>query len=367
MKNIGRRDFFRAGAGAAAAIGLANGVRSWAQAPKPQGIPWWDVKPGKGGVGKPSSINMHAHWSPTPYNQVLAELGHPVNNPNLLDHDFDKRRQWMDEHGELMHVLTLSGLMPWQYTTAQQAARLAQVINDTGMEVHQKYPDRFVFGAELPVRDGELSLKELNRVAGKPGVVAIHLPDSLEQKDYIFEPAFAPVVARIQELKLPIIFHQMDGAANAFGGARTVGPPNLAAGIDAPIEHAFMATKMIYSGFLDKYPTLEMVLPHAGGAFPYLAGREEHFLFHMNQKGVTAQRPFREYLRRFHYDYLIYYPEAFRFLMTMVGTDRIVVGTDHYAAVDVEYPAAVLDQFNLSPADRQRILQGNAKRLMHMS
>ena len=75
----------------------------------------------------------------------------------------------------------------------------------------------------------------------------------------------------------------MDGVANAFGGARTAGPPNLASAIDAPIEHTFLATKFIYTGTLDKYPNLQIVLPHAGGAFPYLAGRVEHFLFHMNR------------------------------------------------------------------------------------
>ena len=79
---------------------------------------------------------------------------------------------------------------------------------------------------------------------------------------------------------------------------------------------------------------------------------------------VTLAHPFRDYLRRFYYDYLIYYPEAFQFLVTMVGTDRIVVGTDIFAAQDVQYPTEVLDQFKLPAADRERILKGNAKRLL---
>src|SRR2546428_10832845 len=170
----------------------------------------------------------------------------------------------------------------------------------------------------------------------------------------------------MDELTLPIIFHQMDGVANAFGGDRTAGPPPLAAGIDAPIEHAFLATKFIYTGTLDKYPNLQIVLPHAGGAFPYLAGRVEHFLFHMNDHGTSIEHPFRDYLRRFHYDYLIYYPEAFRFLMSLVGSDRIVVGTDSFAAKDIQYPGAVVDQFNLPAADRERILRGNATTLLHL-
>ena len=363
---IGRRDFIRFGVGTAATISMMNVVTASAQAPSPQGIPWWAARPGKGGVGKPAAIDMHSHWSPEPYKKVLADLGQPIANPYPLDYDLDKRRQWMDDHGDLMHCLTLSGAMPWQRTSAQEGARLAQVINDAGIAVHQKYPDRFVIGIELPIRDSELALKELNRVAGQPGVRAVHLPDSIERHDYIFDPGFAPVLARIQELNYPIIFHQMDGVVNTFGGSRTAGPPNLAAGIDAPIEHAFLASKLIYTGMLDKYPNLQIVLPHAGGAFPYLAGRVEHFLFHMTDRGTSIEHPFRDYLRRFHYDYLIYYPEALRFLIGLVGSDRIVVGTDNFAAKDVEYPTAVLDQFKLPAADRDRILKGNATRLLHL-
>jgi aminocarboxymuconate-semialdehyde decarboxylase len=363
---LGRRDFMRFGSGAATAMSLLNAVQASGQSHASQGIPWWAARPGKGGVGKPVAIDMHAHWSPEPYQKALADLGQPIANPYPLDYDLDQRRKWMDDHGDLMHCLTLSGAMPWQRTSAQEGAHLAQVINDAGIQVHQKYPDRFVIGVELPIRDPELALKELNRVAGRPGVRAVHLPDSIERHDYIFDPGFAPVLSRIQELNYPITFHQMDGAANNFGGARTAGPPNLAAGIDAPIEHTFLASKFIYTGTLDKYPNLQIVLPHAGGAFPYLAGRIEHFLFHMNDHVTSLQHPFRDYLRRFHYDYLIYYPEALRFLIGLVGSDRIVVGTDNFAAKDIEYPAAVLDQFNFPAADRERILKGNAMRLLHL-
>jgi predicted TIM-barrel fold metal-dependent hydrolase len=50
----------------------------------------------------------------------------------------------------------------------------------------------------------------------------------------------------------------------------------------------------------------------------------------------------------------------------MVGTDRIVVGTDIFAAQDVQYPNNVLDQFHYPPAERDLILQGNARKLLHL-
>ncbi len=86
----------------------------------------------------------------------------------------------------------------------------------------------------------------------------------------------------------------------------------------------------------------------------------------MNDRSTSIKQPFRDYLRRFHYDYLIYYPEALRFLIGLVGSDRIVVGTDNFATKDIEYPTAVLDRFDLPAAGRGRILKGNAMRLLHL-
>jgi len=360
---LGRRDFMKIGAGGAIVAALPAGISAQT---KGKGVDWWDAKPGKGGAGKPRAIDCHAHWSPEPYNKAVADLGQVIANNPPLNYDLEKRVQWMDEHEVQMHCLTLSGAMPWQWASAEQGAHLAQIINDAGIEIHQKHPDRFVLGVELPIRDPQLALKELNRVAGQPGVRAVHLPDSMERHDYIVDANFAPVLARIEELGYPIIFHQMDGEANTYGGNRLLGKINLSAGLDAPMDHTVLATRLMMSGVVDKYPKLEFVLPHAGGAFPYLAGRIEHFFYHYNGPQVTLAHPFRDYLRRFYYDYLIYYPEAFQFLVTMVGPDRIVVGTDIFAAQDVQYPSEVLDQFHFPATERDLILKGNATKLLRL-
>lgn len=364
---VGRRDFLKIGAGGAGALMTAVPATLAAEQP---GVAWWDAHPGKAGVGKPVSIDCHTHWSPTPYNNALAELGRPLESPYLLDHDLGKRIEWMDAHEVQMHCLTLSGAMPWQWTSSEQAARLTRIINDAGIEAHMAHPDRFVVGIELPIRDHKLALAELNRVAGKPGVRAVHLPDAMERHDYLLDPQFTDVFARIEELGYPILLHQMDEIVNAYGGELAAGPKYLSSGLDAAIQHTIVASKLITSGTMDRYPKLEIVLPHAGGAFPYLAGRVDHFINHFNgpefKPTYQLAMPFKDYLRRFYYDYLIYYPEAFRFLVGLVGTDRIVVGTDLFAAKDVQYPNNVLDQFNFPAADRERILKGNAARLLHL-
>jgi predicted TIM-barrel fold metal-dependent hydrolase len=89
-------------------------------------------------------------------------------------------------------------------------------------------------------------------------------------------------------------------------------------------------------------------------------------MYHMGGHRPKPERPFKTDVRRFHYDYLTYHPEGFRFLLSLVGSDRIVVGTDSFNARDIEYPSAVVEQFKLSAVDRDRILKGNAIRLFRL-
>ena len=360
--SIGRRQFIKAGAAVSAAIAAPKAVAAPGPFPDPPPQkdlqPWWAARPASTKANRPASIDMHTHWLPPAYTKALADIGKPVANINPLEADLDQRRQWMDEHGVQMHLLALSGDVVWQSVTPEQGAGLAQIVNDAALEAHARYSDRFVAAIELPITDAGLCMKELDRMAGKPGVRAVNLGDTIAGRDYVFEPEFAPVLARCEELGYPLVFHNMNSDPLC---KRPPGP-----GLDAAFTHAMLGAKFIGSGTLDKYPKLEIVLPHAGGAFPYCAGRVEHFMYHMgaNAGKTTAPRTFKEYLRRFHYDYLTYHPEGLRFLIDLVGADRIVVGTDSFNAKDIEYPSAVIEQFNFSARDRDRILKGNATRLL---
>ena len=354
---LGRRGFIKAGAGAGLGA-IATHRYTPAAAAQTNLRPWWDARPSSAKANRPVAIDLHAHWVPPPYAAAMAELGRPLGNPFPLELDIDQRRKWMDEHGVQMHVLTLNGGMPWQLVTPEQGVRLAQIVNDAGVEAHATFPERFIASIELPIRDAGLALTELNRVAGKPGLRAVHLPDSIDNRDYLFEPEFAPVLARIEALGYPILFHNLN--SDLFGRR----PAD--AGLDNTFAHAVLAARFISSGTLDRFPKLEIVLPHAGGAFPYVAGRLEHFMDHMGGNRPKPASPFKTYVRRFHYDYLTYHPEGLRFLLSLVGSDRIVVGTDSFNARDIEYPSAVVEQFNLPAADRDRILKGNAIRLFRL-
>jgi aminocarboxymuconate-semialdehyde decarboxylase len=322
----------------------------------------------EGKTSRAGSIDAHAHWAPEAYVREVEKLGHKAAGGSLspLMFDLEKRMAWMDERNIRMHVLTLSGAMPWQWASQDSANKLARIVNDAGIEAHKAFPDRFVAGVAMPMRDAAAAVKELDRVAGKPGICAVHLPNSVEGRDYIFEREYLPLLAHCEELGYPLLFHPLDGVENHYGGPeRLAGASFMYNTLGFPFETATLAAKFISSGLLDKFPKLEIVLPHSGGCFPYIAGRIEHSI----KKGVSdikLQRPFREYIRRFHYDTLAYYPETLRFMIDLVGSDRVVIGTDNYAKMDVEQPNALVEELKLPAADLERILRGNAAKLLRL-
>jgi aminocarboxymuconate-semialdehyde decarboxylase len=413
-KGLRRRDFLKLGAAASAAAVVSpeksnaqttyaesyTGENSYAGKTVPPGTPKpWNVPQLP---GPPISIDVHTHWAPQAYMDLKAKFGKP-DTSNPANHDMEARIKWMDANGEKMQVLTLGGFMPWQWVTPEQGIQVAQVTNDAALEVTAKYPDRFLAGIELPVNAPDLALKELNRVAGKPGMVAVHLPNSLASREYLFEPAFAPVLAQCNELKVPLLIHPLDGEPNWYAGHRLAdeysgsNQPGLFPGLTntagETFEQATTISKLIVNGTLDKYPDLDIIVAHSGGAFPFIASR-------IDWRGADGglQHPFLSYARRFYYDSLTFYPLALEYLIRFAGADRVVVGTDNMgggapgggggqgqnananpnrnangngnANANANRPHggphSVIDQTAISAEDRDLILRGNLIRLFKL-
>ena len=151
---------------------------------------------------------------------------------------------------------------------------------------------------------------------------------------------------------------------------RVPGPATATFGVGA--EASLGAASIIAGGVAEKYPGLKISFSHAGGGFPLILTRAQWFwgrTWNEEPPLPESERPeaapwFAEHgpieiARRFYYDSLVFDRRAIRYLADMLGTDRLLVGSD-YPAMTREQPIArTLRSMGFSPADLDNVLWNN--------
>ena len=121
-------------------------------------------------------------------------------------------------------------------------------------------------------------------------------------------------------------------------------------------------TRLLYSGYLQKYPGVNLIVSHGGGALPYALGRlQRNNAIHPNQYADAMDG-----FRRLYFDTVLFDPRALRFLCDLAGTDKVVLGSDHPFPIGDDNPTRIVAQTPLSDAERRQILGETAKRLFHL-
>ena len=90
-------------------------------------------------------------------------------------------------------------------------------------------------------------------------------------------------------------------------------------------------------------------------------------LFRSNLKApAVPARPPSAYLRRFFYDTILHHPSALSYLRDLVGSDRLLLGTDYPFPVDDRAPLALLQASGCSARDLAQIAGENARQLFKL-
>lgn len=326
-------------------------------------------------------IDTHAHWYPREFISLLQQGaaangasmdrtsdGHPVFSlpgvlpksvmkppmiePALLLKAMDRRR---------VDTYTLSLTNPMVYWASPEfGIKLAQTWNNACAAIHDAHPQRFIGTIQLPMQAPGLAVRELDRAAKLPGMRALYLATHVNGKN-LDEREFWPVYARCEALGLPVFLHPL----YPCGGDR-ISRHFMRNLCGNPYETGLAAASLVLGGVLDAFPKLTVMLPQAGGAFPWLSGRFDRGhkvrkeLKHMKRKPTA-------YLRRFYYDTITHHPDILRFLVELVGADRIVLGSDYDQDMQYERPVEFVEKVpGLSPRERGMILSKNAARLLKL-
>src|SRR5262245_23244280 len=327
-------------------------------------------------------IDTHAHWFPPEWVERVGKEGGrngaevatdatgkitKFSAPGINRAGFGKqyveipiRLKIMNEGRVDMHALSLTSPMVY-WATPDFGLRLSQVFNDACSKAHLQYPTRFVGMAMIPMQAPALAVQEIERAAKLPGIRGVHMATHVNGKN-LDEKEFWPVYARCEALKLPIFLHPLYPS-----GDERIAKHFMRNLCGNPYETGLAAASLVLGGVLDAFPKLTVMLPQAGGAFPWLAGR-----FNRGYKVRTELKHLKrkptDYLRRFYYDTITHHPEIMRFLVELVGADRIVLGSDYDQDMQYERPVEFVESVpGLSKREREMILGSNARRLLKIS
>jgi aminocarboxymuconate-semialdehyde decarboxylase len=175
--------------------------------------------------------------------------------------------------------------------------------------------------------------------------------------DERFEPFFAAAA----ELDVPVMLHPYHTGA----------PPELADFymrnlVGNPLETGVAASRLILSGCLDRHPQLTIILVHGGGFMPYQVGRLDHGFRVRRETSARINAPPSSYLRRFYFDTVTHASLPLKFLVELVGADRVVFGTDiPFDMADLHFKK-ILAGTGLDEATLDTINWANTSRILHL-
>src|SRR6266851_3890652 len=262
------------------------------------------------------------------------------------------RLREMDEAGIDLQVLSHS-IPGLQAVDAATGVPLARRVNDRLYEAVRAHPDRFAGFAALPTADPKAAADELERCVtrlGFKGAMVNGLTGGLFHAD----ERFWPIYERAQALDVPIYIHpalpQQAVIEAYYKGYTEKHPGILRAAWGFTVETATQGIRFVLSGVFDAYPGLKVILGHMGEGLPFYLWRISHGL-----RASMSETTFRDFFS----------DPALICCMMEMGIDRILFSVD-YPFMDNPPGAEWIKTLPLSAEDREKLLNGNARRLLKL-
>lgn len=295
-----------------------------------------------------SEQNPHLHY-PGDYNVVVP--GH---------RDIAYRQAVLEKAGIDKQVLTLT--TPGTHVeTPEHAALFAQMVNDDFAEIVAEHGDRFVALGTLPLNDPVASTRELERATNDLGLAGFMLFSNINGIE-LNDQRFWPLYERAAQLNTVFYIHPTNPAAGeAMKDYRLT--PLLGFTFDTTVA----AVKLVFSGIIERFPTIRWVLAHAGGTIPFLAERLDRGFEVFEECRENISKPPSTYLRSFYYDSVNFDPGSLQLTIDFAGADHLVAGSDYPHQIgSLEKMRESLEKLNVPAEDKDKIRNGNARKLLNL-
>ena len=333
--------------------------------------------------GRSLRIDLHCHYlnpdaaakvaerNPAQYDwnwKFANELTRETNVKQMRERapkltSIEVRLKDMDRMGVDIQAIAPAPVQTYYWTDPAEGQQLARMVNERIAEICGKWPDRFVGMGTVPLQDASLAVAELEHLAKKLGMRGVEINPSVNGMDLTDRRLdLDRFFAKAQELDLLIFMHPI----GFTHGDRLVDHyfNNV---IGNPLETTVAASHLIFDGVMERYPKLKVLLPHAGGYLAHYWARMDHAWKARPDCRVSIKRKPSSYLEKFYFDTITFDRGMLKSMVARFGADRVVLGTDYPYDMGMEDPVDFIGGTpGLSKADQDRIMGGNAARLLKL-
>jgi predicted TIM-barrel fold metal-dependent hydrolase len=269
-------------------------------------------------------IDVHHHFLPPAFLAELSRQGAKwTGGPVIPDWNASIAREVMARRGI---GTAMASVVPGVYWGDVRAASYwARHVNEFGARIVQDDPEHFGYFAQVPLPDVQAALREVEYAFDVLKADGITLMSSYGNQ-YPGDPAFDELFQELERRKAVVFMHP-----NTVPPGASVPQLSIPWGI---AEFLFDTTRavsnLLYSGTLDRHPSVRYILSHAGGTIPYIALRMQ--LSEQLPGGLGARIPkgTRHYLSKLYYDTTLSTSEqVFAALKQFVPTSQVLFGSDY--------------------------------------
>jgi aminocarboxymuconate-semialdehyde decarboxylase len=279
---------------------------------------------------------------------IGAQLGDPA-----------ARIEYMDRMGVDVQGLATFVSEYFYWAPAKVGTEVSKMQNDKMLQCAADFADRYVVcGATVPMQDMDHALAEMERVVAN-GAKGLQIGGTINGHN-LDEARFRPFWEAVADTGLPVILHP-----NGYPESQRFDDYFLVNCIGNPLETHTAATRMIFSGLFEELPGINLVLLHGGGFLPFYASRADHvWEVRPETRERIPNKTFSAYLKRLWFDTMVFQPLYLKHLIEVVGSDRVMLGTDYPFDMAETDPVGLIDATEgLSDDERAAIKGGTAEKL----
>jgi aminocarboxymuconate-semialdehyde decarboxylase len=288
---------------------------------------------------------------------ALAFAGGKPSRPIMKGlSDVASRLAWMGKQGIDRHVV---GSWPDWFgyeLPAAEGEAWCRLINEAQLAIAKSEP-RFVPLAVVPLQDGVRAGAVLKAAvaAGFPGAMISTLPRGigsvLDATD--LDPFWAAADDTGALIHIHPSYDAGDTRVNDYGLANGVGR----------ISDAIVAVaRLLCSGHITRYGNARFFVPMGAAGLPFLIGRLER-----NHKITPGIADPAEGLGLLYTDSIVHDPRVLRFVVAMIGADRVMMGSDMPFPIGDEQPTKIVAAAGLAPDQVASINGGLAQKLFRIA